>query len=146
MMMERTDRLPVETADFLRRTFGPFEFGGIEVPPPTRTFTGFDMIDVGGRPVDLIEVGPAHTAGDVIAWIPDAQVVFTGDILFIDGTPIVWAGPVANWIAACEKIVALDASVIGPGHGPLTDAEGVRAVGAYLRTVEEGARVRHAAG
>jgi glyoxylase-like metal-dependent hydrolase (beta-lactamase superfamily II) len=146
MMMERTDRLPVETADFLRRTFGPFEFGGIEVPPPTRTFTGFDMIDVGGRPVDLIEVGPAHTAGDVIAWIPDAQVVFTGDILFIDGTPIVWAGPVANWIAACEKIVALDASVIVPGHGPLTDAEGVRAVGAYLRTVEEGARVRHAAG
>ena len=145
-MMERTDRMPVETAAFLRRAFGPFDFGGIEVPPPTRTFTESETIDVGGRPVDLIEVGPAHTAGDVIAWVPDARVVFTGDILFIEGTPIVWAGPVSNWVEACDRIISLDASVIVPGHGPLTDADGVRAVSAYLRTVEEGARVRHAAG
>jgi len=138
-MMERTDRMPVETAAFLRRAFGPFDFGGIEVPPPTRTFTESETIDVGGRPVDLIEVGPAHTAGDVIAWLPDARVVFTGDILFIEGTPVVWAGPVSNWVEACDRIISLDASVIVPGHGPLTDADGVRAV-------EEGARVRHAAG
>ncbi len=145
-MMERTDRMPVETADFLRRAFGPFEFGGIVVPSPTRTFTGFETVEVGGRSVDLIEVGPAHTAGDVLAWLPDARVVFTGDILFIEGTPIVWAGPVANWIEACERIIGLDASVIVPGHGPLTDADGVRAVSAYLRIVEEGARARHDAG
>ena len=68
---------------------------------------------VGDRPVRLIEVGPAHTAGDVIVVVPDAGVVFTGDIVFHGGHPIVWAGPVANWIAACDRLLALD----GHGHG-----------------------------
>jgi glyoxylase-like metal-dependent hydrolase (beta-lactamase superfamily II) len=36
--------------------------------------------------VELIEVGPAHTAGDVLVHVPDARVMFAGDILFIDGT------------------------------------------------------------
>ena len=119
---------------------------GVEVASPTRTFSGTERIDVGGRAVELIEVGPAHTAGDVLAWVPDERVVFTGDILFIEGTPIVWSGPVAHWIEACDRILGLGASVIVPGHGPLTDTTGVRAVSEYLRTVDEGARVRHAAG
>ena len=58
--------------------------------------------------------------------MPDASAVFTGDILFIEGTPIVWAGPISNWIAACDLIEALDPTHIVPGHGPLTDLSGVR--------------------
>jgi cyclase len=42
---------------------------------------------------------PAHTRGDVIVHVPEARTVFTGDILFVGGTPIVWAGPLSNWIA-----------------------------------------------
>ena len=50
---------------------------------------------------------------------------YTGDILFIGGTPIVWAGPLSNWIAACDLMLGLDADTVVPGHGPLTDAAGI---------------------
>jgi glyoxylase-like metal-dependent hydrolase (beta-lactamase superfamily II) len=145
-LVNGVDQMPDAMADFIRRNLGPFEFGGITATPPTRTFSGVDHFELGGRTVELIEVGPAHTAGDVLVWLPDERVVFTGDILFIEGTPILWAGPVGNWIEACDRIIELDAAVIVPGHGPLTDADGVRAVSEYLRTVEEGTRARHGAG
>ena len=96
--------------------------------------------------VDLIEVGPAHTAGDVLVHVPEDKTVFTGDILFIEGTPIMWAGPVANWIAACDKIVELKPETIVPGHGPITDEAGVRRVQDYLHYIDIEARKRYDAG
>ena len=68
--------------------------------------------------------------------VPDASTVYTGDILFIGGTPIVWAGPLSNWIAACDLMLALDVDTVVPGHGPLTDKSGVTAVRDYLVHVE----------
>ena len=99
-----------------------------------------------GREVQLIEVGPAHTAGDALAFVPDARTIFTGDILFIGGTPIVWAGPLANWVAACDLILGLDVETVVPGHGPVTDKGGVTEVRDYLAFVDAEAGVRHAAG
>jgi cyclase len=131
---------------FLRHAFGEFEFEGITLTPPTETFDGRLNLQVGDRAVELIEVGPAHTRGDVIIHVPEAHAVFTGDILFIDGTPIMWEGPVANWIDACEKIVALEPQIIVPGHGPLTDTEGVLKVRDYLIYVRDEARKRFDAG
>ena len=96
--------------------------------------------------VHLIELGPAHTLGDTIAHVPDAGVVFTGDLLFIEGTPIMWAGPVSNWLAACDRIIELGARVIVPGHGPVTDESGVRDVQRYLTYVRDEARQRFDAG
>ncbi len=97
---------------------GNYEFGGIHPRQPIRTFTGTETLAVGGRTVELIEVGPAHTTGDAIAWLADARVVFAGDILFNGVTPIMWAGPVENWIAALERIEALDPAIVIGGHGP----------------------------
>jgi glyoxylase-like metal-dependent hydrolase (beta-lactamase superfamily II) len=91
-------------------------------------------------------VGPAHTAGDVIAFVPANRVVYTGDILFVDGTPIAWAGPVSNWIKACNRILGLEVDVVVPGHGPITDKAGVKRMQDYLVYVDEQARQRHAAG
>jgi glyoxylase-like metal-dependent hydrolase (beta-lactamase superfamily II) len=132
---------------FVTRAFGPFAFD--EIGPtalPTRTFDRALTLRVGDRSVELLEVGPAHTRGDVIVHVPDAGAVFTGDILFVEGTPIVWEGPVANWIAACDRILALNAEVIVPGHGPITDRRGVLAVRAYLEFVTREARTRFDAG
>lgn len=134
------------TNAYLSHAFGRFTFGGIETPAPTRTFSGQLALDEAGIRADLIEVGPAHTAGDVLVHLPDTGVVFTGDILFVDSTPIVWAGPVGNWIAACDRILDLGCGVIVPGHGPLTDSDGVRAVADYLRFIRTEATVRHEAG
>lgn len=135
-----------ELGQYMQRIFGAFDFDGITLTPPTKTFAGELSFELGSRRVDLFEVGPAHTAGDVLVWLPRERVVFTGDILFVEGTPIVWAGPIDNWIRACERILALDPQTIVPGHGPLTDAGGVRAVRDYLRYVNDEAKKRFDAG
>ena len=134
------------TNDYVQQAFGSFTFEGITVPEPTRTFTGRLQIEIGGNQVHLEQVGPAHTAGDLLVYLPDASTVFTGDILFVMGTPIIWDGPVANWVAACDRIIDLGCDVIIPGHGPLTDADGVRAVRGYLTWLEAACRARHATG
>jgi cyclase len=129
-----------------RRFFGDFEFEGIEQRLPTRTFETRLDLEVGGRLVELIEVGPAHTRGDVIAVVPDARTVFTGDILFIGGTPIVWAGPLTNWIAACDLMLGMDIDTVVPGHGPVTDKSGIVQVRDYLSFIDAEAAARQSSG
>jgi glyoxylase-like metal-dependent hydrolase (beta-lactamase superfamily II) len=132
--------------DFLARIFAPFTFDDIETALPTETFEGRLELSVADRPVTLLEVGPAHTAGDVVVHLPDDGVVFTGDILFHGGHPIVWAGPVANWVAACDRVLQLDASVIVPGHGPLAAPSAVADLKVYFEFLTTEARLRHDAG
>lgn len=135
-----------ETGKYILGMFKDFDFGDIAERHPTRTFSGQIDLMVGDKTVELIEVGPAHTQGDVLVHVPQDRTVYTGDILFIDGTPIMWAGPVANWIAACERIIAMDPQVVVPGHGPITDIAGVRRVQDYLRYIDQETRKRFDAG
>jgi cyclase len=134
------------TGDLIRRMFGPFDFTGIEVVPPTTIFDGELRLRVGDTAVHLIEVGPAHTRGDVIVHLPAHRVVFTGDILFNGGHPIVWAGPVANWIAACDRILGLRVDTVVPGHGPVCDPEAVAAEREYFAFLEREVAPRAEAG
>jgi cyclase len=106
----------------------PFDFDEVRLAGPTRTFSGKLELDVGGREVHLIEVGPAHTPGDLIAWVPDAGIAIAADILFIGVTPIMWAGPLAGWVAALERLLGLGAAVcararpgVRPGRGAATN-------------------------
>ena len=145
-MLAALNHAPGEVGELFRSFFGEFEFDGIELVLPDRTFDGRLTLDVGGRRVELIEVGPAHTAGDTIVHVPDASTVYTGDILFIGGTPIVWAGPLSNWIAACDLMLGFDVDTVVPGHGPVTDKSGVTAVREYLIHVEREATSAFAAG
>ena len=144
-LMENADAFGAAGA-FFRECFGPFDFRGIELAPPDETFHGTLELKVGDKRVRLVEVGPAHTKGDVLVELPDEGVVYTGDILFIEGTPILWEGPVQNWIDACDRITSMNAQAIVPGHGPLTDAAGVNAVRAYLVWLRDEARARYDAG
>ena len=144
-LMKNADAMG-EVGAFFKKIFGAFDFAGVTFRLPDRTFTGEETLKVGDKQVRLIQVGPAHTAGDVIAFVPANRVVYTGDILFIDGTPIAWAGPVSNWIKACDRILDLDADVIIPGHGPITDKAGVKRMQDYLVYVDQEARKCHAAG
>ena len=128
---------------FLSRIFAPFSFDGIETVPPSTTFTGQLDLRVGERTVSLLEVGPAHTGGDVVVHLPDSGIVFTGDILFHGGHPIVWAGPVANWITACDRILALQPTVVVPGHGPLATPTAVADLKGYFEFLSIEARARY---
>jgi glyoxylase-like metal-dependent hydrolase (beta-lactamase superfamily II) len=134
------------TGDFARHIFGPFDFEGITATGPDRTFEGELTLDVGGREVHLIQVGPAHTAGDVIVHVPDARLLYSGDILFVGGTPIAWAGPIDRWIAALERILDMDVVTILPGHGPVSGKSEVGEMREYLVHVEEQARRRYEEG
>ena len=141
-MVRAAPQLDPVLGDWIAAAFGPYNFDGIELRPPTTTFDGALTVQVGDRAVALIEVGPAHTGGDVIAHVPDASVVFTGDIVFHKGTPIMWAGPIDNWIAACDAICALGPTVVVPGHGPLTDPGGVGETRAYLAFLRDEVQLR----
>ena len=98
-------------------------FDGIELVPPSETFSGCAELRVGSRRVELLEVGPAHTRGDVMAFVPDARTVFTGDLLFAEAHPLIWEGPMRNWIAACSVILQRRVEVVVPGHGPVCGPE-----------------------
>ena len=114
-----------------------YEFGGIETRLPTRTFTGSLTLKSDGREIEVTEVGPAHTAGDAIVYLPYVGVVFAGDILFNGTTPIMWAGPVDNWIAALELIDELRPEVVVGGHGPPGDLVAVRNLRDYWTWLAE---------
>jgi cyclase len=145
ILFNELDLGPEFTA-FAERTMRKFDFASVVERLPTKSFEGRHELAVGEREVRLIELGPAHTQGDSIAHVPDANVVFTGDLLFIEGTPIMWAGPVSNWLRACDAIIELGARVIVPGHGPVTDESGVRDVQRYLTYVRDEATKRFEAG
>jgi len=134
------------TGEYFVHCFGRFEFNGITPKLPDVTFNGRLTRPVGNKSVELIEVGPAHTGGDTLAYVAADKTIFTGDILFIDGHPIIWAGPVENWIAACDMIRGLDVDTVVPGHGPLTDKTGVAHVGDYLAYIAREAKTRYEAG
>jgi glyoxylase-like metal-dependent hydrolase (beta-lactamase superfamily II) len=123
-----------------------FDFSGIRMTLPTETFDGRMTMTVGNKEVHLVEVGPAHTRGDVLVYVPQDKVVYTGDILFVGGHPAIWTGPVSNWIKACDLILGWDVETVVPGHGPLTDKEGVRHFRAYLEHLMKECRRCHAEG
>jgi len=135
-----------DAAPFVVHAFDRYDWDGVGLREPTRTFDGELTLDVGGRAVELVEVGPAHTQGDVLVHVPDSKTVFTGDILFSGAHPIVWAGPFSNWIAACDRILAWEPERVVPGHGPLATVDEVRRGREYLVYVFDEAKKRRAAG
>jgi cyclase len=128
------------------RMLAAYDFRGITLAPPTVTFDSQLEFDIDGRRVELFEVGPAHTPGDLIVHVPHAKAVFAADLLFVGVTPIMWVGPVENWLAGLDQIEALEPTTIVPGHGPVTDLDGVRAMRSYWEFVAPAVRERLGAG
>jgi cyclase len=137
-----------EAGEFLFETMGrTFDFSGVdELTLPNRTFDDSLVLSVGDKVVELHDLGPAHTLSDTIAWVPGDRTVFTGDLLFNEGHPIIWAGPMTNWIKACQFIEALDPEVVVPGHGPICDVDAVRNMRGYFEHLTQHVRGRFDAG
>jgi cyclase len=135
-----------ENVDFAGWAFGDFDFTDINGREPDETFDSELTLMIGGREVIIRDLGPAHTRSDSIVLVPSARAVFTGDLVFNGGTPISWAGPIANWTAACETIAALDVDWIVPGHGPVATAQDVLDVKRYFDHVVAEATKRQQGG
>lgn len=90
--------------------------------PPTDAVTTSVELDLGGRMVTLLHPGRAHTAGDVVAHVPDAGVLFAGDLVEQGAPPHI--GPDAyplEWASAMDTLLALSPEVVVPGHGEPVD-------------------------
>ena len=103
--------------------FGRFPrlFQGHESIPgltwPTQTFTGRMTVFLGRRRVDLMQLGRAHTAGDIVAWVPDEQVMFTGDIVEYHSACYCGDGHFNDWGKTLDAIKSYHPRAIAPGRG-----------------------------
>ena len=123
------------------------EWGELHPTPPFVTFDDHLSVWVDTLEVQLHAIGtPAHTTNDVVAWIPERSVLFTGDLIFVGGTPFVPMGSVAGSLAALDKVRAFGARTLVPGHGPVSGPEVIEPVAEYLRFVQHTARQAKAAG
>jgi cyclase len=95
---------------------------------PDRTFVDRLTLDAGGVRVELIHIPLAHTDGDAIVWLPELNVLHSGDLVEPGGAPFIdwWAGgSLDGMIAAADQLLALvnDSTRIVPGHGPVIGRE-----------------------
>ncbi|MER7009029.1 MBL fold metallo-hydrolase [Dactylosporangium sp. NPDC000555] len=83
--------------------------------------------------------GPAHTTGDLVAWLPGERVLFTGDLVFSGLTPLVFMGSLPGAMGALHWMTALEPAYVVPGHGPLLTGEEIAAafdkIGRYYELV-----------
>ena len=84
---------------------------------PTTTFTDSMTVYLGKRRVDIMQLGRAHTAGDAVVWVPDAEVMFTGDIVEYHSACYCGDGHFADWGDTLENIAMFDPVSIAPGRG-----------------------------
>lgn len=98
-------------------------WGDLRVHPPGLLFDTTLELHVGEHRAELIYVGPAHTDNDVIVWLPAERILYAGDVLFHDATPITHGGSTTGSVRALETIKALDPRLIVPGHGTVCGPE-----------------------
>ncbi|MCX8508849.1 MAG: MBL fold metallo-hydrolase [Rhodobacteraceae bacterium] len=110
-------------ADDWASEFGRFPrlFQGHEEIPgltwPTTTFSDAMTVYLGNRKVEILHLGRAHTAGDAVVWVPDAEVMFTGDIVEYHSACYCGDGHFADWPDTLANIAAFDPAAIAPGRG-----------------------------
>lgn len=84
---------------------------------PTTTFSDAMTVYLGNRRVDIMHLGRAHTAGDAVVWVPDQEVMFTGDIVEYHSACYCGDGHFADWGDTLDNIVMFDPASIAPGRG-----------------------------
>jgi cyclase len=106
---------------------------GTKLKPPTLLFPDTLIFDDGRRRVELRHFGTAHTKGDGVAWLPKERIVFTGDMAVNGPYNFMGDGDSRAWVDTLDKVAALGAATVGPGHGPLGQASIIRDQALYFR-------------
>ena len=109
--------------------------------PASITYEDKMIVHLGGKVIELLHPGPAHTYGDTLVYLPEDKVLFTGDVAFHYLPPLARDGHISNWIKVANGILNhLDATTLIPGHGPVSGKEVVSATLKYLRLVKRTSR------
>ena len=113
MIVERGDEMRIRA----QRSYPSEAIGDVELTPPTELIEESATLDLGDRQVELRYLGRGHTDNDIVVVVPDASVLFAGDLLedapapgFGDSYPI-------DWVAAGRALLDLVTDVVVPGHG-----------------------------
>ena len=93
------------------------DLGEVVIDPPDRTFDETGSPRVGGRRVDLFHLGRGHTDHDIVVRVPDANVLFAGDLLENGAVPFFGDGYPLDWPETALRVAELSTGVVVPGHG-----------------------------
>ena len=122
------------------------ELREVEVAPPTRTFDQRATIHLGDRSVDVRHLGRAHTDNDVVAIVPEAGVIFAGDLVEEGAPPYFGDAFPLDWPETDRKLLGLATGPVVPGHGVVVDAAFVSTQLEEIAAGAEVARRAHAEG
>ena len=122
------------------------DIGGLELVPPDRLVDERTTIEAGGRAVDLVHLGRGHTDHDLVIRVPDAGVVFTGDLVVKSDSPYFGDSYPLDFPATVAAIGGLDWTALVTGHGGLADRAYLAFHEGRLQALADIARQAHAAG
>jgi glyoxylase-like metal-dependent hydrolase (beta-lactamase superfamily II) len=137
--------LPVQVLQQLMPKFAS-EYSRLKLSVPCVTFEKTLVFHQAGRRVELRHLGPAHTYGDALVYLPEDRVLFSGDLAFFYVTPLAFQGHVGNWIKVADRILEMDVETIVPGHGPIGGKQQLAEMRSYLVLIRREARKRFLAG
>jgi cyclase len=124
------------------------DWGDVRLEPPFITFSDEITVHSDDLTCQVTYAGqPAHTTNDSYVWIPERQVLISGDLLFNGGTPFLLMGSISGAISVLEqRIKPLGAQTIIPGHGAVCGPEVIDDVLGYVKYVRGIAAEAHAGG
>jgi glyoxylase-like metal-dependent hydrolase (beta-lactamase superfamily II) len=131
-----TDR----TLAYLKKVDADYWQGGAAGTLPNETFRNEHSLRIADKTVRLIHPGPGHTDGDLVALFVEDRVIHTGDLFTNNRYPNIdleAGGSVREWVAAIDRVLELDFEKVIPGHGPVSDREGLRAFQNFMRQLAE---------
>ena len=121
------------------------DWRGVEIDAPDRTFDApAATVDVGGRIVELRHLGRGHTDNDVVVRVPDAGVLFAGDLLENGAPPNFGDAYPLDWPTTVERLLELVEGPVVPGHGDAADLAWARTQLEELRAIASLGRAVHA--
>ena len=124
----------------LHPLFPNVTWGDLELAPPFITFNDRLDLYVDDLKLELHFMGPAHTTNDVVVWLPERKLLFTGDLVFNQGTPFVAMGSIAGSLVALDRLREFGAETIVPGHGSVCGPDVMDGIGDYLRFIQDTAK------
>jgi len=117
-----------------------------KLTPPSVTFEDTLIYNIGGNVVEFRFAGPAHTWGDIMAYLPQHKILFAGDLAFFHLVPYAHNGYVSKWMESVDKILKMDVDTIVPGHGPVGGKKELAEMNEYFRVLKVEAKKRYDAG
>ncbi len=114
------------------RLYGPEQSKGIKITLPTKTIQDQLTLTFKDRTVQILYLGLGHTNSDLVVYLPQEKILFSGDLVYIGRLPWLGDGNTRQWLKTLEKLKALDFKTVAPGHGKVGDRQAVQRFEVYL--------------